>query len=68
MTFSELGEDRYLVQAPNEAALCDLLAVCPDRRAEACGSRSIPPRSESTGTAFPRPQAVVIARMGTCLG
>ena len=28
-TFSELGEDRYLVQAPSHAELCDLLASVP---------------------------------------
>ena len=29
VTFSELGEDRYLVQAPGHAELCDLLASVP---------------------------------------
>lgn len=29
VTFSELAEDRYLVQAPGHVELCDLLAAVP---------------------------------------
>ena len=53
----DLGDGRWLVRAPDHAALCDALAAVPRPQA-GCGSRSIRPTSEDASSD--------VAPMATC--